>query len=68
VSEQNCSLGYWSGWVYAADADTGVWKWRLKSNYPILSGMTVIGSGFSGSVTALRATEKGYRVGPEYPF
>jgi alcohol dehydrogenase (cytochrome c) len=22
------------------DADTGVWKWRLKSNYPILSGMT----------------------------
>src|SRR6185369_9285530 len=30
----------WAGWVYAADADTGVWKWRLKSNYPIVSGMT----------------------------
>jgi hypothetical protein len=26
------------GWVYAVDADTGVWKWRLKSNYPILKG------------------------------
>ena len=28
--------GVWAGWVYAADADTGVWKWRLKSNYPIV--------------------------------
>ena len=34
------SDGYWAGWVYAVDADTGVWKWRLKSNYPIVSGMT----------------------------
>jgi len=34
------SDGYWAGWVYAVDADTGVWKWRLKSNYPILGGMT----------------------------
>ena len=25
----------WAGWLYAIDADTGVWKWRLKSNYPI---------------------------------
>ena len=33
------SFGNWAGWVYAIDADTGVWKWRLKSNYPILSGM-----------------------------
>ena len=32
--------GHWAGWVYAADADTGVWKWRLKSNYPIIGGMT----------------------------
>ncbi|QIG47218.1 PQQ-binding-like beta-propeller repeat protein [Nordella sp. HKS 07] len=30
----------WAGWVYAVDADTGVWKWRLKSNYPIVGGMT----------------------------
>ena len=27
--------GHWAGWVHAVDADTGVWKWRLKSNYPI---------------------------------
>jgi alcohol dehydrogenase (cytochrome c) len=44
--------GYWSGWVYAVDADTGVWKWRLKSNYPILSGMTPTAGGivFFGDV------------------
>ena len=30
----------WAGWLYATDADTGAWKWRLKSNYPILSGIT----------------------------
>ncbi len=35
----------WAGWVYAADADTGVWKWRLKSNYPIVSGMTPTAGG-----------------------
>jgi alcohol dehydrogenase (cytochrome c) len=37
--------GHWAGWVYATDADTGVWKWRLKSNYPILSGMTPTAGG-----------------------
>ena len=31
--------GHWAGWVYAVDADTGVWKWRLKSNYPIVGGI-----------------------------
>jgi alcohol dehydrogenase (cytochrome c) len=35
----------WAGWLYAADADTGVWKWRLKSNYPILGGMTPTAGG-----------------------
>ena len=35
----------WGGWVYAADADTGVWKWRLRSNYPIVSGMTPTAGG-----------------------
>jgi alcohol dehydrogenase (cytochrome c) len=35
----------WAGWLYAADADTGVWKWRLKSNYPITSGMTPTAGG-----------------------
>jgi alcohol dehydrogenase (cytochrome c) len=35
----------WSGWLYATDADTGEWKWRLKSNYPILSGITPTAGG-----------------------
>ena len=35
----------WAGWVYAVDADTGVWKWRLKSNYPIVSGITPTAGG-----------------------
>lgn len=39
------SFGTWAGWLYAVDADTGVWKWRLKSNYPILSGMTPTAGG-----------------------
>ncbi|WP_424192295.1 pyrroloquinoline quinone-dependent dehydrogenase [Ampullimonas aquatilis] len=30
----------WAGWLYATDADSGAWQWRLKSNYPILSGVT----------------------------
>ena len=37
--------GHWAGWVYAVDADTGVWKWRLKSNYPIIGGMTPTAGG-----------------------
>src|SRR5262249_25627074 len=40
-----CAYGAWAGWVYAVDADTGVWKWRLKSNYPILGGMTPTAGG-----------------------
>ena len=32
--------GNWAGWVHTVDADIGVWKWRLKSNYPVISGMT----------------------------
>jgi alcohol dehydrogenase (cytochrome c) len=42
----------WAGWVYAVDADTGTWKWRLKSNYPILSGITPTAGGvvFFGDV------------------
>ena len=39
------SEGHWAGWVYAVDADTGVWKWRLKSNFPIVSGMTPTAGG-----------------------
>ena len=46
------SFGKWAGWVYAVDADTGVWKWRLKSNYPVQSGMTPTAGGvvFSGDM------------------
>ena len=35
----------WAGWLYATDADTGVWKWRLKSNYPILGAVTPTAGG-----------------------
>lgn len=37
--------GYWAGWIYATDADTGVWKWRTKSNYPVLSAITPTAGG-----------------------
>jgi len=37
--------GNWAGWLHAVDADTGVWKWRLKSNYPIVSGVTPTAGG-----------------------
>jgi alcohol dehydrogenase (cytochrome c) len=39
------TAGSWAGWVYAVDADNGTWKWRFKSNYPILGGMTPTGGG-----------------------
>ena len=35
----------WAGWVTAVDADTGDWKWRAKTNYPIQSGMTPTAGG-----------------------
>src|SRR6476661_1339183 len=35
----------WAGWIYAVDADTGAWKWRAKTNYPIQSGMTPTAGG-----------------------
>ena len=37
--------GVWAGWLHAVDADTGVWKWRLKSNYPILGAVTPTAGG-----------------------
>ena len=37
--------GGWAGWLYAVDADTGVWKWRAKSNYPIVAGLTPTAGG-----------------------
>jgi alcohol dehydrogenase (cytochrome c) len=38
-------LPNWGGWVYAADADTGNWIWRAKSNYPVISGLTTTAGG-----------------------
>ena len=38
-------FGDWAGWITASDADTGVWKWRAKTNYPILSGVTPTAGG-----------------------
>ena len=35
----------WAGWVYAVDADSGQWRWRAKTNYPIQSGMTPTAGG-----------------------
>lgn len=35
----------WAGWVYAVDADTGKWRWRAKSNYPVQSGVTPTAGG-----------------------
>jgi alcohol dehydrogenase (cytochrome c) len=43
--KEGATAGHWAGWVYAVDADTGAWKWRLKSNYPIVSGMTPTAGG-----------------------
>jgi alcohol dehydrogenase (cytochrome c) len=37
--------GYWAGWLYATDADTGVWKWRAKSNYPIVAAIAPTAGG-----------------------
>jgi alcohol dehydrogenase (cytochrome c) len=44
--------GGWGGWVYAIDADNGVWKWRVNSNYPVVSGITPTAGGvvFFGDV------------------
>jgi alcohol dehydrogenase (cytochrome c) len=49
--------------VYAVDADTGVWKWRVKTNYPILSAMTPTAGGVAvfgdigGNFYALDSTD-----------
>ncbi|NEX94022.1 PQQ-binding-like beta-propeller repeat protein [Caulobacter sp. 17J65-9] len=37
--------GHWAGWLNAMDADTGVWKWRAKSDYPVLAGVTPTAGG-----------------------
>jgi alcohol dehydrogenase (cytochrome c) len=47
LGRQEDARGTWAGWVYAVDADTGVWKWRLKSNYPVVGGMTPTAGGLA---------------------
>ncbi len=52
----------WAGWLYASDADTGAWIWRVKTNYPIQSGVTPTAGGLvffgdmGGNVYALDAS------------
>ena len=52
LGKQARADGYWSGWLHAVDADTGVWKWRLRSNYPIVGAVTPTAGGivFFGDV------------------
>lgn len=38
-------FGHWGGWLYASDADTGAWAWRVRTNYPIQSGVTPTAGG-----------------------
>ena len=47
LGRQDDGRGSWAGWVYAVDADSGVWKWRLRSNYPIIGAMTPTGGGLA---------------------
>ena len=56
-------VGQWGGWLYAIDADSGEWKWRARSNYPIMSGVTPTAGGLvffgdmGGNFYALAATD-----------
>ena len=36
---------HWAGWLNAVDADTGQWRWRAKTNYPVQSGVTPTAGG-----------------------
>jgi alcohol dehydrogenase (cytochrome c) len=42
----------WGGWVYGVDADSGEWKWRVRTNYPVVGGTTPTAGGviFFGDV------------------
>ena len=35
----------WKGWLYAFDADSGKWRWRVETNYPVQSGVTPTAGG-----------------------
>ncbi len=53
----------WGGWLYATDADTGEWAWRVHGNFPILSGVTPTAGGIvmfgdvGGGFYVLRASD-----------
>jgi alcohol dehydrogenase (cytochrome c) len=44
--------GTWGGWLHAVDADTGEWKWKVRTNYPIIGAVTPTAGGlvFFGDV------------------
>ena len=35
----------WAGWLYAVDADSGQWRWRARTNYPVRSGVAPTAGG-----------------------
>ena len=35
----------WAGWLDAVDADSGQWRWRAKTNYPVQSGVAPTAGG-----------------------
>ncbi|MBY6243047.1 PQQ-binding-like beta-propeller repeat protein [Methylosinus sp. Sm6] len=35
----------WAGWLQAVDADSGRWRWRAKTNYPVQSGVAPTAGG-----------------------
>ncbi len=35
----------WAGWLNAVDADSGQWRWRARTNYPVQSGVTPTAGG-----------------------
>ncbi|HEX4388112.1 MAG TPA: PQQ-binding-like beta-propeller repeat protein [Steroidobacteraceae bacterium] len=37
--------GTWGGWLHAVDADTGEWKWKIRTNYPIIGAVTPTAGG-----------------------
>jgi alcohol dehydrogenase (cytochrome c) len=39
------SDGHWGGWLHATDADTGEWKWKVRTNYPIIGAVTPTAGG-----------------------
>ena len=52
MGKADAAFTQWGGWVFGVDADTGDWKWRVHTNYPVVSGMTPTAGGviFFGDV------------------